>query len=93
LNAEPPGRTAAGEEHLPLILERNQHRIGNLPRPPRFHELAIPSDYVLIHIEQQLQAGGDVLTRHLTEIRSDGVRRFGGQRAEFELVGELQEFS
>src|SRR5690242_11964954 len=77
LNAQPPRRTAAGEENLAPIMERSEQRVRDLLRPPRLRELAILPHYVVVHVEQKFQPGGDVAFRHFAEIRCGGMGRLG----------------
>jgi hypothetical protein len=65
-DAQAPGRAAAGEENAPAGIERVKNGFLDFLRPARFHELAEFSDDVIVHVEQQLERGGDVGFGNLT---------------------------
>src|SRR6266404_5018247 len=54
------------------------------------NELAVFAQDVGIHVEQQVQSRGDVTPGGFAEISGDRVGRFGRQRAQFELLADLE---
>jgi len=86
-NAQPSRRTAAGEKNPAAVPQRAKHRVRHLPRAARLRELAILAHHVIVRFGQQFQSGDNVAFRHLAQIRRHRMRRFGHERAEFELAG------
>src|SRR6267378_2175884 len=91
LDAQPPGRSATGEENLPAVSQGPQHRGLDRFRLSRLRECTVPAHHVLIDLKQQLQRLSDVAFGCLAQICCDRVRCFGGQNPKLELMADPEE--
>ena len=72
-DAQPAGRTAAGEENFSARFDSLDHFSGDFLRAAGRGELAEFFHHVVVGLKQQVERGGNILARHAAQIGRHGM--------------------